>query len=253
MKRNTRRFVAALLCVLLLVSACSTAFAATLPGGKTKGKAAKLAKLKTDYVGRLTDTRRDGWYKFKTQSYSAFYTVTVKNLSIPNSIHAYLMDANEEEIARKTYFGKNDSFSTNQKLKPNKWYYIHIYNNGSGTGNVKVNVAARKDAVGDTRKTAKAIKKGKAYTGSMDGNSDVDYLKFKATKNGYFTFTIKNTNVSSSIHAYITDPYEEELSRKTYFGKNSAHEVKLKLQKNKWYYIQVVTTGGEGNYKVVVK
>ena len=252
MKKSIRRIVAVLVCALLIASLCTSAMAATLQGGKTKARAAKLAKMSTDYVGTLKDTRGEIWYKFKTQSYDAFYTVTVKNLSVTYDIHAYLMDANEEEVARKTYFGKNNAMSANLKLKKNRWYFLRIVNQNKGKGNVKVNISVKKDAVGDTRKAAKTIARG-SYVGSLDGKTDVDYLKFKAAKTGYYTFTIKNINVSSDIHDYITDKYEEELARKTYFGKNSSHEVKLKMKKGQYYFIQILSTGGTGKYKVTIR
>ena len=252
MNKNTRRGLAMLLCMILIFSAWSTAMAATLQGGPTKGKAARIS-IGVEYVGKLSNIKKTVWYKFKTTSSEGFYTVTVKNLSVPNSISAYLMDANEEELDRWVYFGKNSSFVSNVKLKTKKWYYICVDNKGTGAGNIKVSVTFKKDVEGDTLKKAKTIQRGKPYIGSLDGKKDVDYLVFKAPKTGYFTFTIKNVNVSSSISSYILDKYEEELSRKNYYSKNYSHVATLRLKKGQYYYILIKTSGGTGNYRVTVK
>ena len=251
MNKNTRRGLAMLLCMILIFSTLSTAMAATLQGGPTKGKAARIS-IGVEYVGKLSNIKKTVWYKFKATSSEGFYTVTVKNLNVPNVISAFLMDANEEELDHKTYYGKNDSFVSNQKLKKNRWYYIRVDNFYTGSGNIKVSVKFTKDGEGDTLKKAKTIQKGKPYIGSLDVKKDVDYLVFKAPKTGYYTFTIKNINVNTTMNSYILDKYEEELSSKTYYSKNNSHVATLRLKKGQYYYIRINSISGTGKYKVTI-
>lgn len=253
MKKTIRKSLAALICVLLIVGSLSIAFAATLNGGKTYGKAVKLPKFGTPYVGKLTTNRKVMWYKFKTQSNEGFYTITSKNLSVPDHIEVYYMDADEEELKRDTWLTKNNQMSLNIKLARNRMYYIKYVLTGSNPGNVKTTVSFRKDAIGDTRGKAKALTWKKTATGSIDGNKDSDFFKFKAPKTRNYTITVKNASCSEHIEAYITDKYEEELARDTWVSKNNQLSKEIKLVKGQTYFIQVVGSTGTGNYKVTVK
>ena len=252
MKKPCRKLSLLLAAVLLFSTLSTSVFAASLQG-TAKMSSAPVMSYATDYYGRLTDVRNSVWYKFKTKSYDAFYTVTVKNVSVPNSIHAYLTDPYQEELDRYTYFSKNYSFESNIKLKKSRWYYINVRNAGSGSGNIKLSVKVAKDAVGDTMGTAKEISLNTSYVGSMDGREDVDWIKVKTAVSGYHRFVIKNVSVDSSIHAYVTNRYGEELDYKTYFTSNYYLDTKIKLSKQRYYYIKIVTTGGTGKYKVLVK
>lgn len=253
MKKTLRRTLAMLVCLLLIAGTFSTAFAGTLNGGKSYGKAVKLPRLGTSYVGKLTANRRTMWYKFKTLSTDAFYTVTVKNLSVPDHIEVYYMDANEEELKRETWLSQNNQLSVNLKLARNKMYYIKIVATSTKAGNVKTTVSARKDAIGDTRGKAKALTWKKTVTGTIDGNGDSDFFKFKAPKTRVYTITVKNASCNEHIEAYITDKYEEELARETWISKNNQLNKEIKLKKGQMYYIQVVGSTGTGNYKVTIK
>ena len=253
MKKALRRTLAALVCLLLIAGTFSTAFAATLNGGKSYGKAVKLPKFGASYVGKLTSNRTEMWYKFKTLSTDAFYTVTVKNLSVPDRVEVYFMDVDEEELASDYYVYKNEQMSTNIKLRNNSTYYIRIVATSSNAGNVKTTVSARKDAIGDTRRKAKALTWKKTLTGAIDGNGDSDFFKFKAPKTRVYTITVKNTSCNDRIEAYVTDKYEEELAKDYYVYKNEQMSAQIKLTKGQMYYIQVLGISGTGNYKVTVK
>ncbi len=139
MKKTLRRTLAALVCLLLIAGTFSTAFAATLNGGKSYGKAVKLPKFGASYVGKLTSNRTEMWYKFKTLSTDAFYTVTVKNLSVPDRVEVYFMDVDEEELAKDYFVYKNEQMSAQIKLTKGQMYYIQVLGI-SGTGNYKVTV-----------------------------------------------------------------------------------------------------------------
>ncbi len=249
MRKTIRRTLAALICMLLIVGSFSTAFAASLNGGK----AVKLPKFGTAYVGRLTSNRRVMWYKFKTLSTEAFYTITVKNLSVPAHIEVYYMDADEEEVDSETWLSKNSQVSVNLKLPKNRTYYIKIASTSTEAGNVKTTVSYRKDAIGDKRSKAKALTLKKTFTGSIDGNGDSDFFKFKAPKTKNYTFTVKNVSCNGHIIAYVTDKYEEELGSDTWISKNNQFDKQIKLTKGQTYYIQVIGSSGTDNYKVTVK
>ena len=253
-ERKANKAILLLIAIIAALLFTVPVHAATLQGGRTKGTAATMKYGSAGNVGRITDTKKSIWYKFKTQKYDAFYNITIKNLSNPGSIHVYLMDANKEEVASKQYIYKNGTMAANTKLKKGRWYYINIVNNGTGSGNVKVSVTARKDAVGDSRKYAKAITKNQNFVSSMDGSKDVDYLKIKPAKTGYYSITAKNLSSTGCIHFYFMDKYEEELAQKKYVYKNGTLQTKLKLKKNCWYYIRIENGGsGTGNYRVTVR
>lgn len=252
--RNTfRRILSALLCILLIASACTTAFAVNLAGGTTMGKAAKMSKFGTPYVGRLISSRKVLWYKFKTANYDAFYDITGKNLSVAGWINIHLLDSNEEDLGGTRYMGKNDVFHRNFKLKKNRWYYLRVMNDDNATGNVKLIVTCTKDVVGDTRGKAKQIQWKKAYFGTMDGEKDVDYLKFKAPKTREYTFYLKNVTVNSYITTHVTNSDEEELTMDRYMNANEERVRKIKLRKGQWYFVDIITDGGTGKYKVLIK
>ena len=111
----------------------------------------------------------------------------------------------------------------------------------------------RDASLGDTRGKAKALTWKKTTTGSIDGNKDSDFFKFKAPKTRNYTITVKNASCSEHIEAYITDKYEEELARDTWVSKNYQLSKEIKLVKGQTYFIQVVGSTGTGNYKVTVK
>ena len=247
-----------ILTMLMLCLLATTAQAAKVSknGGTTKRKA-KAVTVNTKnntYVGKFTATKKTYWYKFTTLSFDAFYTFTPKNNSIDEAVHFYLLDKSEDELWHD-YFYKNGSAVKNLKLKKKTTYYVRIENNYSGKGYAQFTLRARKDKIADVRQKATTMKVSSTMNGTMDGDGDYDWFKFKPAKTAYYTFIAKNLNADGAVNFTLCDQYEEEILR-DYFYKNGEFNkvTPVKLKAGKWYYICVNNSGNyTGNYRVSVR
>lgn len=225
----------------------------TTNGGTVIGSAKTLSwSAKNTFVTRMTSSRKHYWFKFKTCSSSHFYTITIKNCNKPGYVDYYLTDRNNDSI-KHAYLWNGESREINIKLKNSRYYYLHLVNySGSGPGNVKFSIKCRRDALGDTLGSAKTIALNKTYAGTLDGDGDVDFVKFKPTNSGSYKFEVKNCNYSGNMNFKVMDRYEDSLGSRTYY-KGSGGTISVKLSKNEWYYVKINGYGRVGTYKVTVK
>ena len=150
-----------------------------------------------DYVANIeAGTTENLYFMFDVpQNAQTFYTITYKNLSV-NGYTVFYIESTAGEVLFKSsdYLGSSDSYVVNRKLDAGR-YILRVYNRQGKTGNVKVNVATRKDKIGDDQASAAAIKVGTAVTGSLDGYHDNDYYKFVAPAKGTYEFYGKNLSI----------------------------------------------------------
>ena len=225
----------------------------TLKGGTKIGAAQALAwGSKVDFVTKMTTSRKHYWFKFKTCSDSRFYTIKITNCNKPGYVDYYLTDSSSASL-KHSYIWKGESREINMKLKNARYYYLHLVNSsGSGSGNVKFSVKSRKDVIGDTLGSAKSIALGNTYSGTLDGNGDVDYFKFKPATSGSYNFVVKNCNYKGNMNIRVMDRYEDSLGSRTYYT-DKGGTITAKLTKNNWYYVKFNGYGRVGTYKVTVK
>ena len=257
MKTRSRKMVL-ILTMLMMCLLATTAQAAKYNknGGtsKRKAKAVTVNAKNNTYVGKFTATKKVYWYKFTTPAYDAFYTFTPKNNSIDAAVYFYLLDKSEDELWHDYYY-KNGSGTKNLKLKKKTTYYVRIENNYSGRGYAQFTLRARKDKVADIRTEATVMKVSSTMNGTMDGDGDYDWFKFKPTKTAYYTFVAKNLNIDGAVYFTLCDQYEEELLRDYYYKNGEMNKVTpVKLKKGKWYYIAVNNNyNNVGNYRISVR
>ncbi len=224
----------------------------SVSGGTTLNKATGLAWSSGKYyVTRMTSSKKNYWYRFKTCSDSRFYTITIKNLSKPGYVDYYIKDSSGDSVS-KSYLYNGDSREISIKLKSSRYYYIHLVNSsGTDPGNVKFNIKSRKDVVGDTLAAAKSLTLNKSFYGTMDGKGDVDCLKFRPTATGTYKFVVKNCNYKGNMNFKVMDQYQDTLGSRTYYTEKGG-TISLKLTGNKWYYVRINGYGLIGTYRVAV-
>ena len=221
-----------------------------LTPGESMAGATNVPKYFTEYYGRAT---RDGvWYKFKTNSTVAFYTIEVKSLSAYN-VTARLMEASEEEVGVSSEIDKNGTYVFNMKLKKNTWYYLRLNTYwSSDAGNVKVKISWRKDAEPDTKATAKKIALATNYIGRVDGikSNDNDYYKFTPTVTGKYVVTVKNLDSAKRIRMSVLTSNLTSIDTNDSIKKNKTHKATVKLVKGRTYYVRIKSTLSTGRYKL---
>lgn len=214
-----------------------------------------------DYVANIeAGTTENLYFMFDVpQNAQTFYTITYKNLSV-NGYTVFYIESTAGEVLFKSsdYLGSSDSYVVNRKLDAGR-YILRVYNRQGKTGNVKVNVATRKDKIGDDQASAAAIKVGTAVTGSLDGYHDNDYYKFVAPAKGTYEFYGKNLSIGEWGYFGVYSSSEEQMYYCSYMNKNNEGSCAIKCEKGDVYYLRYTyhNYGSDvpavGNYKVYVK
>lgn len=213
-----------------------------------------------DYVANIeSGTMEDLYFMFDVpQNAQTFYTITYKNLSV-NGCTSFAIESTAGEVIKsKGYLRSSDSYVYNRKLEAGR-YILRVHNGDGKTGNVKVNVAGRKDKIGDDQANATAIKAGTAVAGSLDGRDDNDYYKFVAPAKGTYEFYGKNLSINEWGYFGVYSSSEEQIYKCGYMNKNNEGSCAIKCQKGDVYYLQYAyhNHGSDvpaiGNYKVYVK
>lgn len=253
MKKMKRRLSAMLIMLLMVGAMAIPAQAKTVQvqGGPRIEKATNLVYGNNKYyVGRVTDVKKDLWYRFQTRSTDNFYTISAKNLSVDGYVDIALTDRYEDTVY-SGYMWTNSENVKNIKLKKSTYYYIHIHNESSNSGNVKISIKTRKDAIGDTKKAPRALAIGKGTSSSIDGDGDTDFIRIKPASTGYYRISVKNCSMDGYLDAYVLDSYDEQLYY-AYMWKDNLKTTKIKLVKGRYYYIKLYGTT-VGTYKVSVR
>ena len=194
----------------------------------------------------------EDWFKFTTTSNDAFYRITYKNLNIDSDCDFYIYSKDMEEIySGCAYY--NDEYYKDLELEKDTTYYIKVVS--YRTGNYKFSVKELKDAEPNTLESSKKISLNTGYQGSINANGglDEDWFKFTTTSDTNYTFKYKNLDIDSYCYFYIyTKDMEEIYCGDDYF--NYGYTQELNLQKNKTYYIKVVSyKTGNYNFSILTK
>ena len=267
MKKMAKAIVAMMLVMVMMFGVVpplqSQAAPIKLNGGAEMKKATSIPSFGKQYYFHWTDVKGEddeNWFKFKTKSENAFYTIDIKSLS-SSGVDIIMMEETEEEVTKSVGIKKNESYVINLKLKKNTWYYLKFWDDtdGDGTGNVSFIVSWRKDLEPDTRKTAKKIVQNTTYTCKIDGtkSNDSDWFKFVPATAGKYTITVRNVSAKSirflmqneaGKSVDINDGIKNSKLYTVVIGKSD----KVTLQKGKAYYFRIAGTTSVGQYKIRV-
>lgn len=214
-----------------------------------------------DYVASIDSAETENLYFMfdVPQNAETFYTITYKNLSV-DGYTSFAIESTAGEVLFKSndYMRVSDSYVLSRKLEGG-CYILKVHNREGKTGNVKVNVATRKDKIGDDQASAATIKVGTAVTGSLDGYHDNDYYKFVAPAKGTYEFYGKNLSIDEWGYFGVYSSSEEEMYSCNYMNKNNEGSCAIKCEKGDVYYLRYAyhNHGSDvpavGNYKVYVK
>ena len=289
--------VMAVMAIVFIVGGISAEAAdVSIDGGATKTTAARI-DYNYSYVAQFEGGSNNDWYVFKPTGTNDFYEIEIKNFNIETNndddygFHAYIMNQ-AGDVYADIATGENQQTVTKVKLR-NITEDLYIkFELGAGflednsvlnSGNYRISIKTVKDDCGDTMNTATPILSRKTYTKKMDdwcdfdaavinekngmwiqnhdGNSDVDFFRFKAPKTGYYTVRLKNNNIPTgrnewdNLNAQVLSGYEEELA-KVDCEEKATQECKVKLKKNQTYYIKVnlgtLNAKNIGTYKLSV-
>ena len=220
-------------------------------------------------AGFGTEGARD-YLKFTTIDKDAYYTITVKNINITthswaadNEVQADVLNANDEKLSNIN-LTKGDEKSTTLKLEPNTTYYMRVYNNylpDKTGGNYKVQISYVLDPDKNEMENGTEWKLEEKYYGDIAARGDKDWFKITTGEETDYTFTLKNTNIST--HSWsgdlqfrgvlYNDKKESLASMHMTAGKESA--VRIDLEPNTEYYIAIWDpqgTKGEYNFDLSV-
>lgn len=103
---------------------------------------AKTVSLRTTYIGHMDGEGDTDWFRFKAPT-SGRYTFIMKNLSIDASVHFWVMNVYEEELASYNYMYKNNVGNPVISLSKGRYYYVKISCNSSKCGNYKIRIQKR--------------------------------------------------------------------------------------------------------------
>lgn len=248
-----------------------SALATEITAGNTKETATNIPQYGVEYVSSLSKAEEVDWFKFNTLSEDAYYSVELKNYSLPgyensgeiNGDYApniYLYDANMQVIDNG-----NNKVILNNKLENNAVYYIKIYMGhykDSSTGNYEISLNYKFDTAENEMENAKSISVNNTHIDSLDGTGDIDWFKFKSTSSGEYEITLKNYDLSGydsnkeingdyAPNIYVYDAYSQQLAHK-----NNNITFTVELEANTTYYIKVQMGGYKttsvGNYAITV-
>ena len=235
---RTRRFLSAfMLIVMITIIIPVNVNAAVLNGSAAKKNAVTVPKLGTTYTTRIIRSQKRKWYKFKTRDCNAGYRIVVKNVNISKEMWVNIYDSNGVNFDGE-FLRKGDKYDVMYKLKRNQWYFIEITNAYSSAGTVSLYMSFRKDFIGDSKVSAKAINRKTTYNSSIEGQYDFDFFKFQPTAAGYYTFDFFNIGGSYK-DIVIRDSYGKELDYEFWLKADRHFKSRNKLIKGRWYFIQI--------------
>ncbi|MBQ7100883.1 MAG: bacterial Ig-like domain-containing protein, partial [Clostridia bacterium] len=245
--------------------------ATEITAGNSKETATNIPQYGVEYVSSLSEAKEVDWFKFTTLSSDAYYSVKLKNYSLPGydnsgqisaycAPNIYLYDANMQVIDKG-----NNNIVLNHKLENNAVYYIKFYMGSSedtSTGNYEISINYRFDATANEMGNAKSISLNTPHIDSLDGTKDIDWFKFTSTNLGEYKITLKNYDLAgydnsgqiSEYYApniYVYDAYSQQLAHK-----NNNITFSVDLEANTTYYIKIQMGSSKatsvGNYAITV-
>lgn len=242
----------------------SSALATELIAGSTKATATNIPAFGTEYVSSLSAAKEQDWFKFKTISSDAYYTIKITNYSVPaNSttenyaLNLYIYNIYDQLVSHITA-----SNSSNVKLESNTDYYIKVSTGkyvDTATGNYELKISYKLDPNPNSKADATAISVNTLYKPSLDGVGDADWFKLTAPINGKYTFKFENYSVplNSSTENYALNFYVYDVYDKLILHKLGTASGELTLEAGATYYIRVQNgkyeTAATGNYGIMVQ
>lgn len=162
-------------------------------------------------TGFDTEGGRD-YLKFTTIDKDAYYTITVKNINITthswaadNEVQADVLNSNDENLGNIN-LTEGQEKSITLKLQPDTTYYMQVYNNylpDTKGGNYKVQISYVLDPDKNEMENATDWTLEEKYYGDLAAYGDKDWFKITTNEETDYTFTLKNTNIST--HSWSDD------------------------------------------------
>lgn len=220
-------------------------------------------------AGYQTEGGKD-YLKFTTIDKDAYYTITAKNINITthswaadNEVQVPLYNANDEELGR-VYLTEGQEKSMTFKLEPDTTYYLRIFNNylpDTNGGNYKIQISYVLDPDKNEMENATQWKLEEKYYGDIAARGDSDWFRITTSEETDYTFTLKNTNIST--HSWSGDLqfrgviYNDKKESLTQVVLTSGKEgnSRITLEPNTEYYIAIWDpqgTTGEYNFDLSV-
>lgn len=220
-------------------------------------------------AGYQTEGGKD-YLKFTTIDKDAYYTITAKNINITthswsadNEVQVPLYNANDEELGR-VYLTEGQEKSMTYKLEPNTTYYLKVFNNYSPDtegGNYKIQISYVLDPDKNEMENATQWNLEEKYYGDIAAKGDSDWFKITTGEETDYTFTLKNTNIST--HSWSSDLQfrgtlyndKKEILTSMYMTADKEKSVRIDLAPNTEYYIEIRDpqgTTGEYNFDLSV-
>ena len=204
-------------------------------------------------TGFDTEGGRD-YLKFTTIDKDAYYTITVKNINITthswaadNEVQADVLNYNDEKLGNIN-LTKGDEKSITLKLDPDTTYYMRVYNNylpDTNGGNYKVQISYVLDPDKNEMENATDWTLEEKYYGDLAAYGDKDWFKITTNEETDYTFTLKNTNIST--HSWSSDNqfrgviYNDKKEALTQIILTSGNESnsRITLEPNTEYYVAI--------------
>lgn len=220
-------------------------------------------------AGYQTEGGKD-YLKFTTIDKDAYYTITAKNINITThswaadkEVQVPLYNANDEELGR-VYLTEGQEKSMTFKLEPDTTYYLRIFNNylpDTNGGNYKIQISYVLDPDKNEMENATQWKLEEKYYGDIAARGDSDWFRITTSEETDYTFTLKNTNIST--HSWSGDLqfrgviYNDKKESLTQVVLTSGKEgnSRITLEPNTEYYIAIWDpqgTTGEYNFDLSV-
>ncbi len=233
------------------------------------GATAKAVSLGKNVKGWNENSYDTDVYSFKTSSSEAFYWFEISCISgqvgrfgvyeDPDCLNVIDEYSYKSDVSGTGVGYKETEYFNCGKLKANKTYYVKVTPWTGYETNYKFKISYRKDNIKDTTSGARKLTLNSTKTYSMDSSIDVDCFKFKTTGYKNYTLNFANTGVQGSsimvsVYSSADCLADERICVYSCNYKRSidAASAKLKLKRNKTYYVVVSTYSAQGKYKIGV-
>lgn len=268
--KKTTKVIALMLAVLTVISAFSVsgfAVATPIEAGNNMATAVTVPEFGVQYVGSLSSSNKEDWYKFTTFSDDAYYRMDLLNYNLPTgnayykNINVNVYDVNNKEIS--SLIAWNGSGFLSVKLENNTIYYIRVtHEQANEKGNYEITVSVDYDVVPNEMENAVTTQLDKLVSSEMDGTGDIDWFKFTAPVSGNYTLTLNNCDITTTsnssercMNVYLYDKWLQTLSS-DYTNNDSDAELSATLEEGETYYVKVYMGGSAattiGKYTFIV-
>ncbi len=189
-------------------------------------------KFGEEYKESLRTSSDVDVYEFLTPNYAAKYSLTLKNISVSDSLMSkginYQIIDEDGALVYDYSRGAGTESTDDFKLDKNSTYFIVFKTSTINSGEYKFSLTATKEE-GDTKSTAKAISVGKKYTSYLTKytKDDIDWYSFKASATTKYKFSVKNVDVNNTITVKVYSGSKKVKEFTAAYGKSVSASVKL--------------------------